>query len=77
MPTLDQTVWSLLGITVSPRIITCPQSESPSLLAGDEHSKKKSMKSQSVKTEREKKLPFFFFLNIPAGHGAMKFVPRL
>lgn len=53
-----------------------PQSESPSLLASYEHSNKKSMKSQSVKTEREEKRDFFFsFPNIPAGHGEMKFVP--
>lgn len=39
-----------------------PLSESPSLLARDEHSNKKSMKSQSVKTQREEKKrgPFFF-----------------
>lgn len=37
-----------------------PLNESPSLLASDEHSNKKSMKSQSVKTEREKKWDFFF-----------------
>lgn len=37
-----------------------PLSESPSLLASDEHSNKKSMKSQSVNTEREKKRELFF-----------------
>lgn len=37
----------------------CPLSESPSLLASDEHSNEESMKSQSAKTEREKKGLFF------------------
>lgn len=37
----------------------CPLSESPSLLASDEHSNKESMKSQSVKQkEREKRALF-------------------
>lgn len=41
----------------------CPLSESPSLLASEEHSNKESMKSQSAKTEREKKRGFFLVIS--------------
>lgn len=51
--------WASLCVTKN---YHCPLSESPSLLASDEHSNKKSMKSQSVKTEQEKK-GFFFLIS--------------
>lgn len=48
--------WASLCVTENYRR---PLSESPSLLASDEHFNKKSMKSQSAKTEREKKGTFY------------------